>query len=169
MKNVELDTSKDHIFWTIDEFRSRIGEEVGISDWLEITQERIDAFAALTGDDQFIHVDPDRARETPFGGTIAHGFYTLSVLSYLGRGHRPRLQGMTRSVNYGFDRVRFVSPVKVNSRIRARFRLEKLGFNDDRSLTIHWGAKVDIENEEQPALVADWIWRVWRSTSATAS
>ena len=161
MESVALRIDKDHRYWTVDQYRAQIGQEVGVSDWLEITQSRIDAFGALTGDDQFIHVDPEKAKETPFGGTIAHGFYTLSVLTYLGRGARPRLEGMTRSVNYGFDRIRFVSPVKVDSRIRARFTLDALDDSKEGYLTVHWGVTVEIEREDRPALIANWIWRVW--------
>ena len=107
----------------IDEMKQRIGHE-SVSDWVEVTQAMIDRFAAATGDHQFIHVDPERAALTPFGGTIAHGFLTLSLLSQLVQNADwPRLDGVAMSVNYGLDRVRFLAPVRSGSRVRGRFTL----------------------------------------------
>src|SRR3954464_9664220 len=106
----------------LDELRAKVGEELGVSDWHEVTQERIDAFAAATGDDQWIHVDPERAAETPFGGTIAHGLYTLSLGPRFGY-DMFSLEGVTFGINYGYDRVRFPAPVPVGSRVRMRATL----------------------------------------------
>lgn len=142
-----------------------VGKERGTGEWMQITQELIDRFADLTHDHQFIHVDPERAKTTPFGTTIAHGFLTLSLLTHLGKGTNDpkadpaRYDGMLMGVNYGFDRVRFVSPVKVGSRIRAhaelsRAKLEGNAIQMTRTFT------VEIEGEAKPALVAEWITRV---------
>lgn len=139
------------------------GKEEGVGDWMELTQERIDQFADVTEDHQFIHVDPERAKDGPFGSTIAHGFLTLSLLTHLDssipKGDPARYQGVVMGINYGFDKVRFVAPVKVNSRIRARSTLADVELKGDavqatRTMT------VEIEGEDKPALVADWITRV---------
>ena len=109
---------------TLDELKALAGQESGLSPWREVTQTMIDQFADATDDHQFIHCDPARAQaETPFGGTIAHGFLTLSLLSAFAFETAPRLQGADIGINYGFDQVRFVAPVKTGSRIRARFVL----------------------------------------------
>ncbi|APX90776.1 nodulation protein NodN [Brevirhabdus pacifica] len=143
---------------TRDEMAASVGQELGVSDWLVIDQARIDAFADVSGDHQYIHVDPDRARaETPFGGTIAHGFLTVSVLSALAAQAQPRLAGMRMSINYGFDRLRFLNPVRVGARIRARFVLNKLEERRPGEITVTWDVTVEIEGEEKPALVAQWL------------
>src|ERR1700722_15621177 len=108
---------------TIERLQAKIGAETGVSRWFEISQTRIDAFAEVTEDMQFIHVDPAAARATPFGGTIAHGFLTLSMLSAIAYDALPRLAGLAMGVNYGFDKLRFVTPVRAGSRIRGRFKL----------------------------------------------
>lgn len=140
-----------------EEVKSRIGAEVGVSDWILIDQARIDAFAAVSEDHQFIHVDPEAARNTPFGTTIAHGFLTLSMLSRLARECVLVLDGVKMGVNYGFDKIRFMSPVKSGKRIRGRFTLmsaEELAAGQWR---FKYGVKVEIEGEEKPALVAEWL------------
>src|SRR3954470_6096831 len=110
----------------IDDLKARVGEELGVSDWHQVTQSEIDAFAEATEDHQFIHVDPERAKETPFGSTIAHGFLTLSMLTKLSQGassgtpNPAKYEGVMMGINYGFNKVRFVSPVKVDARIRAK-------------------------------------------------
>ena len=137
-------------------FVARIGDELGTSDWHLIDQARIDAFAEVTEDRQFIHLDPVRAAaETPFGGTVAHGYLTLSMLAAMSYEVLPRLDGMTASVNYGFDKVRFVAPVRAGSRIRARF---VLGGAEDQGgrLSALLSVTVEIEGQEKPALTADW-------------
>ncbi|MEN8490969.1 MaoC family dehydratase, partial [Brucella melitensis] len=109
---------------TLDQLRESIGTEIGCSEWREVTQEMINQFADATDDHQFIHVDPERAaKETPFGGTIAHGFLTLSLLSTLAYEALPMLEGATMRINYGFDKLHFVSPVKTGALVRARFNL----------------------------------------------
>ena len=143
---------------TPDELATRIGQELGVSAWHEVTQGEIDQFAEVTGDDQFIHVDPVRARaETPFGGTIAHGFLTLSLLSVLGRQALPVIAGRTMGVNYGFDRVRFVSPVASGARVRGRFALAGLERRSPREMLLRYRVSVEIEGGPKPALVADWL------------
>ena len=106
----------------LDELRARVGEELGVSDWHDVTQDEIDAFAAVTGDDQWIHVDPERARATPFGGTIAHGYYTLSLHPRLAR-QLVAFEGFAFAVNYGLNKVRFISPLPVGNRVRLRLAL----------------------------------------------
>ena len=142
---------------SIEEIRARIGEEVGVSDWIEIDQGRIDRFAEVTEDHQFIHVDPAAAAATPFGGTIAHGFLTLSLLSRMSADVVLRPEAIRMGVNYGFERVRFLAPVRSGRRVRGRFRLlsfEEKGAN--RWQFVH-EVTVEIEGEEKPALIAEWI------------
>jgi acyl dehydratase len=146
------------------EMRTLVGQETGVSGWLAVGQDRIDAFADLCGDHQFIHVDPARAATTPMGGTVAHGFLTLSLLSYLAAGARPRIQGTRHSVNYGFDRVRFVTPVPAGARIRARFTLAVLDEVRPGEVSLAWDVAVEIEDAEigqggRPALAARWLTR----------
>jgi acyl dehydratase len=145
----------------VDELRQLIGQEVGVSDWLTVTQKMIDGFAAVTLDDQWIHTDAERcAKESPFGTTIAHGFLTLSLLSYLHR-ETVRVSGGTMAINYGLNRVRFVSPVKVDSRIRTRSKV--LAVDDfTGGVQVTWQINVEIENTDKPALVAEWIGRLYQ-------
>jgi len=143
---------------SIRELRDRVGEEVAVSPWLEIGQERIDTFAKAIEDFQWIHVDPARAKRSPFGGTIAHGFLTLSLLSHLSEmtfSFSERRMG----VNYGLNRVRFTSPVKSGARVRARFTLLKYEPIDGNGVQVTWDATVEIEGAPKPALVAEWIGR----------
>ena len=141
-----------------------IGAESPPGDWLTITQEQIDVFAKTTLDEQFIHTDPARcARESPFGTTIAHGFLTLSLISYLVK-RIPRPQpdpdeGRAIGINYGLDRVRFPAPVRVNSRIRVRQVLLSAEKKDERTLQIVYRITVEIDGESKPACVADWVIR----------
>ena len=108
---------------TLNDLRALVGKQIGLSDWITVDQARIDAFAAVTEDHQFIHVDPARAAQTPFGGTIAHGFLTLSLLSAMHYNAIPDIAGTLHAVNYGFERIRFLSPVRSGVRIRGRFVL----------------------------------------------
>lgn len=134
-----------------------VGKEIGISDWVSIDQKRIDAFAEVTEDHQFIHVDPVRAAATPFGGAIAHGFLTLSMLSRLAEHVLPRLKNVRMGVNYGFDKVRFMNPVRSGKRIRGRFSLIAADERLPGQWAFKYGVRVEIEGEDKPALVAEWI------------
>lgn len=143
--------------YTPEELLARLGQEVGVSEWVEVTQQMIDRFADLTDDHQFIHVDPDLAAKSPFGGTIAHGFLILSMLAKLGRSAHFALQGVVMGVNYGFDKVRMVSPVKSGKRIRGRFTLKGLTERAPGQWLSTLGVVVEIEGEEKPAVFADWL------------
>jgi acyl dehydratase len=141
-----------------DAYMGLVGREVGVSSWHLVDQKRIDAFADVTEDHQFIHIDPERAaREAPFGTTIAHGFLSVSMLSVFTYEVMPRIEGTTMSVNYGFDKLRFVSPVRSGSRIRGRFTLVEAKFRSPKELLSRTNVAVEIEGEEKPALVADWL------------
>ncbi|MDT8428667.1 MAG: MaoC family dehydratase [Pseudomonadales bacterium] len=144
---------------TLDAAQQFIGQEVGCSEWLEITQQRVNQFAEATGDFQFIHIDQERARqETPFGGTIAHGFLTLSLLSMLGaEAGTIKIEGISISINYGLDKVRFLNPVRVGKRIRARFELLSAIEKNPGQYLLKHRATVDIEGEDKPALIAEWL------------
>jgi acyl dehydratase len=143
---------------TIRSLEARIGQEVGVSPWVEITQERIDTFAKAIGDFQWIHVDPERAKNSPFGGTIAHGFLTLSLLSHLSE-QTFSFSDRRMGINYGLNRVRFTSPVPVGARVRARFKLQKLERIEGNGVQVTWLTTVDIEGKEKPALIAEWLGR----------
>ena len=139
-----------------DEISVHVGREMGVSEWFHLTQERIDAFAHLTEDRNFVHIDPERAMATPFGGTIAHGFLTLSILPWMAYQVCPRVNDAQVNINYGFNRVRFLSPVPANSRIRGRFVLRSF-----ERLSRRWQSTydvaVEIENATKPAIAAEWI------------
>lgn len=147
---------------TIAEMQARVGSET-VSDWVEVTQAMINAFADATGDHQFIHVDPVRAAATPFGGTIAHGFLTLSLIPQLAERvpDAPVLEGMRMGVNYGGNKVRFLHPVRSGSRVRARFKL--LSFEEKRTGQYQQtdAITIEIERTDTPALVAEWISQVF--------
>jgi acyl dehydratase len=134
-----------------------LGREVGVTDWLTIDQEKIDRFADATEDWQFIHVDPERARDTVFGGTIAHGFLTLSLLSKFAYESGIDIQGAIDAVNYGFDRVRLPSPVRANARVRCRFSLNRYQAKTPTRISLVYDVTVDIEHQGKPALVAEWL------------
>ena len=140
-----------------EDIRARIGEELGVSSWLTVDQARIDAFAEATEDRQFIHVDPAAATQTPFGGTIAHGFLSLSLLSRMAAEVVLVPAAAKMVVNYGFDRVRFLAPVRSGKRIRGRFTLESADARSDNQLLVRHGVSVEIEDEERPALTAHWL------------
>lgn len=147
-----------------EKFKAAVGEPEGTGDWLEVTQQRINEFADVTEDFQFIHVDPEKAAElSPWKVTIAHGFLTLSLLTKLDSSipkDMSRYSGVMMGVNYGFDKVRFVSPVKVGSRIRASSVLSRIDLKDPNTLQTTRTMTVEIEGEDRPALVADWITRI---------
>ena len=134
-----------------------VGKPLGVSEWLRIDQARIDAFAEVTEDRQFIHVDPKRAAATPFGGTIAHGLLTLSMIVRLCWDFVPKVQGTELVLNYGFDKVRFVTPVKVGSRIRAYGRLASVSERKPGQLLINMSVEIEIEGLDKPALTAEWL------------
>lgn len=140
----------------IEELAKRVGQEIGVSRWFPIGQDRIDAFADVTEDHQFIHVDPVAAAATPFKTTIAHGFLSLSMLSVMAYQACPAVEGSKTQVNYGFNRLRFVSPVPVNSRIRGRFVLKAFDLQPERWQATH-DVTLEIENKPKPALVAEWL------------
>jgi acyl dehydratase len=138
------------------ELAAHVGE-VFHSHWFVVDQERIDAFAKVTEDEQFIHIDPVQAAATPFGGTVAHGFLTLSLLSTLAYGVLPKIEGIAMGVNYGFDRVRFLHPVRSGSRVRARFTLAAVNQRSAREWQLTYDVSVEIEGARKPALAATWL------------
>ncbi len=140
-----------------DELADYVGKEVGVSDWVTIDQDRINQFADVTEDNQFIHVDPEAAKETPFGTTVAHGFLTLSMLSRLAADGILTLEGVKMGVNYGFDKIRLVAPVKSGKRIRGRFSLMSAKERTPGQWALKYAVKVEIEDETKPALVAEWL------------
>lgn len=143
---------------TIEEIPSLVGQEIGRSDWRVITQEMIDQFGDATDDHQWIHLDPERAAaETPYGGTIAHGFLTLSMLSTLAFEALPKLEGAVMGINYGFDKIRFHAPVKTGSRIRAVFKLADADIRPSGRMLATYDLKIEIENSLKPALSATWL------------
>jgi len=145
-------------FAGIADAKSRLGQEIGVSDWLLIDQERVNAFAKVTGDEQWIHVDVERAqRESPFGGPIAHGYLTLSLLAKFAQ-ECIAVEGSKLAVNYGLNRVRFAAPVKVGSRVRASFVLAELE-EISGGAQIVWKATITIEGGEKPACVAEMVTR----------
>jgi len=140
-----------------DQYAARIGETV-TSDWFSIDQARVNAFADVTMDHQFIHVDPDRAaKETPFGGPIAHGFLTLSLLSHFAESSLPPFPDKVIGINYGFDKVRFLSPVRVGSRIRGTFTLASADERKPGQIQLVQKCTVEIEGSDTPALAAEWL------------
>ena len=142
---------------SLEEIRSRVGSEVGVSDWILVDQRAIDAFADVTQDHQFIHVDPEAAARTPFGGTVAHGFLTLSLLSRMAADAMLRPETVRMGVNYGLDKVRFIAPVRSGKRVRGRFRLDRFEEKAPGQWQFVHNVTVEIEGEDKPALVADWI------------
>lgn len=143
------------------ELQSLVGQEVGLSRWITVDQARIDAFARITEDEQFIHVDPERAKATPFGGTIAHGFLTLSLASAMSYDAVAPLDGVVMGVNYGFDKLRFLAPVPAGSRIRGRFKLLSAEDKGSQDGVTRWLLKheltVEINGGDKPALIAEWL------------
>ncbi len=147
----------------VEQLKALIGQEVNLGPWYEVTQERVNAFADATGDHQFIHVDPERAAQTPFGGTIAHGFFTLSLIPHLAQGGNglklelPLLMG----VNYGLNRVRFPAPVRVGKRIRLHSRLQSVEEVAPNVLQLIYEQTVEIEGESKPGCVAESVVRLY--------
>jgi acyl dehydratase len=145
----------------LDALKDLVGREFAITDWLEITQERIHHFAEVTEDRQWIHLDADRAqRDSPFGTTIAHGFLTLSLLSHFSKQALQIQNGVGMIVNYGLNRVRFAAPVSAGSKIRARFTLQSLKDVGNASEAV-FSVAVEVQNRPKPACVADWVIRLY--------
>ena len=142
---------------SLDDIRTQIGEEVGVSSWLTVDQERIDAFAEATEDRQFIHTDPEAAAATPFGGTIAHGFLTLSLLSRMAAEATLIPDSIKMAVNYGLEEVRFLAPVRAGKRVRGRFTLDSVDEKGPGRVLMRHRVTVEIEGEEKPALTALWL------------
>jgi acyl dehydratase len=141
---------------SVDTLIQKIGTEVGASNWHIVTQDMIDGFAGVTGDHQFIHVDPERAKkETPFGGTIAHGYLMLSLLAPMGYEALPPIDGVTIRINYGLDKVRFLNPVKPGSRVRARYKLREVTKRSEKEFLLKNEVTVEIEGADKPALYAE--------------
>ena len=142
---------------SLDEIKAKVGTSLGASPWIEVDQKAIDTFADVTGDHQFIHVDPAAAAQTPFGGTIAHGFLTLSLLSQMAA-HVMLVPDTTRmAVNYGFEKVRFIAPVRSGKRVRGHFTLASAEEKRPGQWQFVHHVTVEIEGEDKPALTADWI------------
>ena len=138
------------------ELHQNVGQTF-VSHWFVVDQERIDAFAKVTEDEQFIHVDPVEASATPFGGTVAHGFLTLSLLSPMAYSTLPKVKGAAMGINYGFDRVRFLHPVRSGSRVRAHFLLTAVLKRSEREWQLVYDLSVEIEGQHKPALAATWL------------
>jgi acyl dehydratase len=143
---------------SLQAYQDMVGKEVGVSSWHLVDQRRINVYADVIEDHQFIHIDPERARkETPFGTTVAHGFLTMSLLSIMSYEVMPIIEGTTMGVNYGFDKLRFISPVRANSRVRGRFVLAEAKLRKPKELQSRTNVTIEIEGEDKPALVAEWI------------
>lgn len=142
---------------TREEMIASQGREIGTSAWFTVDQARIDAFAEVTEDRQFIHIDPVRAADTIFGGTVAHGMLTLSMMSGMAYGALPAMEGQSASVNYGFEKVRFITPVRSGARIRGRFVLADATVRGGEKLMTRFDVVVEIEDEDRLALTADWL------------
>ena len=146
---------------TLDEVRSFAGKEIGVSDWFTLDQNKINQFADLTEDHMFLHVDPEAASTTPFGGTIAHGLLTLSMMPVMAYQAMPGVSGTKMGVNYGYNKIRFMAPVKSGKRIRGHFVVQGIEDKSDGRRQITHNVTIEIEGESKPALVAEWITMVW--------
>jgi len=143
---------------TPQEVKAQVGQTVGTSEWVVMSQERINQFAEATGDHQFIHIDPDKAKLTPFGGTIAHGFLTLSMIPYLSaNSDLPKVDGVKMGVNYGGNKTRFISPVRSGKRIRGHWKLIELEEKRPGQWQQTHEITIEIEGEDKPALITEWI------------
>ena len=143
---------------TPQELQAKTGEVIGVSDWFDVTQDRINKFAEATGDFQFIHIDEERAKQTPFGGTIAHGFLTLSLIPVLGASTQgARVDGVKMGVNYGGNKVRFIAPVRAGKRVRSHTKLTELVEKRPGQWQQTHEITIEIEGEDKPALIAEWI------------
>lgn len=143
--------------WPISTFHAHVGQEIGVSSWIDVDQARIDDFARVTLDEQYIHVDPIRAQSSPFGGTIAHGFLSLSLLSAMGFEALPSIEGAATSINYGFCQIRFLAPVPSGRRVRARFTLKSIDEKRADNWLMTLAVMIEVENQSKPAVVAEWM------------
>lgn len=139
------------------DLQATVGTDLGVSDWITIEQDRVNQFADVTEDHQFIHVNPEMAKMTPFGGPIAHGFLTLSLLSKFSEQGGLVIEGVKMGVNYGFEKVRFLAPVKVGKKVRGHFKLKAAEEKRPGQYLLTYEITVEIEGEEKPALIADWL------------
>lgn len=146
---------------SLDEIQSHVGQEIGVSDWFVIDQERINNFADTTEDHMFLHVDPEAAAQTPFGSTIAHGLLTLSMMPVMAYQAVPGVSGTKMGVNYGYNRIRFMAPVNSGKRIRGRFVVQGVEPRSGGRMEIKHEATIEIEGEDKPALVGEWLTMVW--------
>lgn len=150
---------------SVESLRKMIGQEAGTSRWFTITQDMIDAHADIVQDHQFIHTDPEKAAQTAFGTTVAHGFLTLGMLSAMAYDAQPRIDGSAMGVNYGLNRLRFIAPVPAGANIRAHFTLNDVEERKPGEITLTWGVSVEIEGQPKPALVAEWLQRHYTNTA----
>jgi acyl dehydratase len=141
----------------VQDYMALKGSDLGVSEWLVVDQARIDSFAEVTGDHQFIHVNPELAKQTPFGTTIAHGYLTLSLLSRMAYDVLPGIEGTKMGVNYGLNSLRFLAPVKSGSRVRGAFRMADVQERSPGVIQSTVEVKVEIEGEAKPALAAEWV------------
>ena len=146
---------------TLDEISTYVGKEIGVSDWFLLDQDRINQFADITEDHMFLHVNPEAAAVTPFGGTIAHGLLTLSMMPVMAYQAVPGVSGTKMGVNYGYNKVRFMAPVRSGKRIRGRFGVKALEPQSGGRMQIVHDCTIEIEGESKPALAAEWITMVW--------
>ena len=147
---------------SVDQIGNYLGQEVGVTDWIEIDQDRINKFADATGDHQFIHIDEEKAKMTPFGGTIAHGFLTLSMIPYLGaKSDMPKIDGVKMGVNYGGNKTRFISPVRSCKRIRGHWKLVEMIEKRPGQWQQTSEITMEIDGEEKPALICEWITQIF--------
>jgi acyl dehydratase len=142
---------------SVDKVKELIGTNLGSSDWFEVSQDRINQFADCTEDHQFIHVDPERAAQTPFGGTIAHGFLTMSLLSGLAYDCALKLENAAMGINYGFEKGRFINPVRAGKRIRAHFGLKSATEKKPQHWMLNYDVTIEIEGEDKPAMQMEWV------------
>lgn len=142
---------------SIDALRACVGQELGVSDWFCVDQSRIDLFADVTDDHQFIHIDSMRAKSSPFGGIIAHGYLVLSLLSAMSLSGMPAIEGATMAINYGFDKIRFLTPVPSGAHVRARFMLQGIDNKDGGRWLLRLGVQIEMEGDERLAVIADWL------------
>ncbi|MDH3992587.1 MAG: MaoC family dehydratase [Gammaproteobacteria bacterium] len=140
-----------------EEMANIVGIKLGPSQWVQLDQERINTFADCTEDHQFIHIDEEKAAQTPFGGTIAHGFLTLSMLAKFAEDIMVAPENMVMGMNYGFDKVRFLAPVRAGKRVRATGEVMSVEIKDGNRFLVKMALSVEIEGEETPALVAEWL------------
>jgi acyl dehydratase len=153
-------TMPTRVIANIEELKGLVGQEIGLSDWFQVSQALIDAFAEITQDRQWIHCDPARAKtESPFGGTIAHGFLTLALLTHL-KMQAVKIDGIRKSLNYGFNRVRFTAPVLAGARLRLHSTLQSVA-DVPGGVEVAWAITVEIEGQPKPALVAEWLGRLY--------